>query len=100
MGLSRRACATLRGVHESSVRKAIASGRITTEADGTIDAAKADAMCDASTDPAKQRGAHARVLGRGMAATRAAPTRTGCQCASGSAPARRESRNLTLVQKP
>ena len=47
MGLSRRAYAALRGVHESAVRKAIASGRITTEADGTIDAAKADAMWDA-----------------------------------------------------
>lgn len=68
MGLSRRAYAALRGVHESAVRKAIASGRITTEADGTIDATKADAMWDASTDPAKQRGAHARDLGRGTAA--------------------------------
>ena len=43
MGLSRRAYAALRGVHESAVRKAIASGRITTEADGTIDAAKVQA---------------------------------------------------------
>ncbi len=50
MGLSRRAYAALRGVHESAVRKTIASGRITTEADGTIDAAKADGMWDASTD--------------------------------------------------
>ena len=38
MGLSRRAYAALRGVHESAVRKAIAKGRITTEADGTIEA--------------------------------------------------------------
>ena len=68
MGLSRRAYAALRGVHESAVRKAIASGRITLEADGTIDAAKANAMWDASTDPAKQRGAHARDLSRGAAA--------------------------------
>lgn len=43
MGLSRRAYAALRGVHESAVRKAIATGRIRTETDGTIDAAKADA---------------------------------------------------------
>jgi hypothetical protein len=68
MGLSRRAYASLRGVHESAVRKATATGRITTEADGTItlvagsllradqqadgtiDAAKADSMWDASTD--------------------------------------------------
>jgi len=47
MGLSRRAYAALRGVHESAVRKAIATGRITTEADGKINAAKADAMWDA-----------------------------------------------------
>jgi hypothetical protein len=31
MGMSRRAYAALRGVHESAVRKAIATGRITTE---------------------------------------------------------------------
>lgn len=68
MGLSRRAYAALGGVHEGAVRKAIATGRITTEADGTIDAAKADAMWNAFTDPAKQRGAHARLLGRGEVA--------------------------------
>ena len=39
-------------------------GRITTEAAGTIDAASADAMWDASTDPT----ARARDLGRGTAA--------------------------------
>jgi hypothetical protein len=50
MGLSRRAYAALRGVQIRPVRKAIATGRITLEADGTIDAAKADAMWDASTD--------------------------------------------------
>ena len=68
MWLSRRAYAALRGVQESAVRRAIAPGRITLEADGTTDAARADAMWDASTDPAKQRGAHARDLGRGTAA--------------------------------
>ena len=52
------------GVHKGAVRKAIAMGRITTEADGTIDAASADAMWDASTDPT----ARARDLGRGTAA--------------------------------
>ena len=76
MGLSRRAYAALRGVHESAVRQAIATGRITLEADGTIDAAKADAMWDASTDPAKQRGAHARDLGRGTAAANEAAAGT------------------------
>jgi hypothetical protein len=68
MGLSWRAYAALRGVQMRAVRKAIATGRITTEADGTIDVAKADAMWDASTGPAELRGAHARDLGRGSAA--------------------------------
>lgn len=52
MGLSRRAYAALCGVQMRAVRKAIATGRITTEADGTIDAAKADAMRRASASPA------------------------------------------------
>jgi hypothetical protein len=43
MGLSGRAYAALRGVHEGAVRKAIASGRIRTAADGLLDAGKADA---------------------------------------------------------
>jgi hypothetical protein len=61
MGLSRRAYALRRDCNESALRKAIATGRIVTEADGTIDAARADAMWDARTDPAQQRGAHARA---------------------------------------
>jgi|SRR5690625_1492916 len=60
MGVSRRKYAQMRGVSESAVRKAIASGRISVEANGTIDPAKADAQWDAQTDPAKQRGPHAR----------------------------------------
>ena len=71
MGLSRRAYAAHRGCSESAVRKAIATGRIVTEADGTIDAAKADAMWDARTDPAQQRGAHARATAAETAATTA-----------------------------
>jgi hypothetical protein len=71
MGLSRRAYALRRGCSESAVRKAIATGRIVTEADGTIDAAKADAMWDARTDPAQQRGAHARATAAETAATTA-----------------------------
>lgn len=43
MGVSRRAYAKIRGVDEKAVRKAIESGRISVEPDGTIDAAKADA---------------------------------------------------------
>lgn len=61
MGLSRRQYAQYRGVSESAVRKAISTGRIVVEADGTIDPTKADAQWDAQTDPAKQRGAHART---------------------------------------
>ena len=71
MGLSRRAYAAHRGCSESAVRKAIATGRIVTEVDGTIDAARADAMWDARTDPAQQRGAHARATAAETAATTA-----------------------------
>jgi hypothetical protein len=59
MGLSRRAYARHRGVAENAVRKAIASGRITLEPDGTIDPEKADRDWAARTDPAQQRGTHA-----------------------------------------
>ena len=37
MGVSRRSYAAQRGVSEAAVRKAIATGRITTLPDGTID---------------------------------------------------------------
>lgn len=60
MGLSRRAYARHRGCAENAVRKAIASGRITLEPDGTIDPAKADAQWSANTDPARQRGTQAQ----------------------------------------
>ena len=56
MGLSRRSYAALRGVSEAAVRKALATGRIAAEPDGTIDPVRADLMWDAATDPAKQRG--------------------------------------------
>ncbi|MCF6317565.1 MAG: elements of external origin [Marinosulfonomonas sp.] len=61
MGLSRRKYATRRGVSEKAVRKAIAAGRITVEADGTIDPVKADKQWAAQTDPAMQRGQSART---------------------------------------
>jgi pyruvate/2-oxoglutarate dehydrogenase complex dihydrolipoamide acyltransferase (E2) component len=60
MGLSRRKYATRRGVSEKAVRKAIAAGRITVEADGTIDPVKADRQWAAQTDPAMQRGRNAK----------------------------------------
>jgi hypothetical protein len=55
MGLSRRAYARHRGVAENAVRKALASGRISLEPDGTIDPVKADAAWARATDPAQQR---------------------------------------------
>ena len=74
MGVSRRSYAAQRGVSEAAVRKAIATGRITTLPDGTIDPAQADSEWGAQTDPAKQRGQQARLMALETAAgtTRAA----------------------------
>ncbi|MGB3537911.1 MAG: elements of external origin [Mesorhizobium sp.] len=72
MGMSRRAYAAHRGVSETAVRKALASGRITLEADGSIDPAKADAQWDRQTDPSRQRGVHSRELSARTAADTAA----------------------------
>ena len=53
--LTIRAYARHRGVSHTAVRKAVSSGRITLEADGTIDPAKADVQWDTSTDLSKPR---------------------------------------------
>ncbi len=50
MGLSIRAYARHRGVSDAAVRKAIAAGRITPEADGTLDPANADAQWSRNTE--------------------------------------------------
>ena len=53
MGISIRAYARHRGVSDTAVHKAIRSGRITPEADGTIDPGRADrdwARADALRD--------------------------------------------------
>ena len=50
MGLSIRAYARHRGVSDAAVRKAITAGRITPEADGTLDAARADAQWSRNTE--------------------------------------------------
>ena len=75
MGLSQRQYAAHRGVSHTAVAKALATGRISAEPDGSIDPVKADRQWDEATDPAKQRGAHARQLGadtaRGTAAAKA-----------------------------
>lgn len=54
MGLSIRAYARHRGISHVSVLKAVRAGRISQEADGTIDPAKADAAWDAQTNPARR----------------------------------------------
>lgn len=55
MGISIRAYGRHRGVSDTAVRKAIKSGRITLEADGTLDPDKADAQWAAHTDTTRQR---------------------------------------------
>ena len=55
MGISIRAYARERGVSDAAVRKAIKSGRISPEADGTIDPTRADREWTRNTDTAQQR---------------------------------------------
>lgn len=55
MGISIRAYGRHRGVSDAAVRKAIKSGRISKEPDGTIDPDKADVQWDKNTDLAQQR---------------------------------------------
>ena len=57
---------------KAAVRKAIATGRITTLPDDTIDPERADFEWGGQTDPAKQRGQQARQMG---AETAAGPAR-------------------------
>ena len=60
MGISIRAYARHRGVTDTAVHKAIRAGRIAPEADGTIDAAKADAEWTRNSAPARS-GTQARA---------------------------------------
>jgi hypothetical protein len=57
MGLSIRAYAAQRGVSHTAVRKAISSGRLILEPDGTIDQVKADRDWEQNADPSKRREA-------------------------------------------
>ena len=52
MGLSIRAYARQRGVSHVAVLRAVKQGRVVLEPDGTVDAAKADASWERSSDPA------------------------------------------------
>ena len=51
MGLSIRAYARQRGVSHVAVLRAVKQGRVALEPDGTVDAAKADASWERSSDP-------------------------------------------------
>ncbi|MBF0138604.1 MAG: hypothetical protein HQL65_20445 [Magnetococcales bacterium] len=55
MGMSNREYAKHREVSEGAVRKAIRSGRILLEPDGTIDPDRADIDWEQNTNPAQQR---------------------------------------------
>ena len=61
MGLSIRAYARHRGVSHVAVKKAIDSGRITPEADGTLDPQRADAEWAKNTE-APRAGTRARLV--------------------------------------
>ena len=55
MGLSIRAYARQRGVSHVAVLRAIKQGRVILEPNGTIDAAKADASWERSSDPGHRK---------------------------------------------
>jgi hypothetical protein len=55
MGLSIRAYARQRGVSHVAVLRAIKQGRVILEPNGTIDAAKADASWERSSDPGRRK---------------------------------------------
>jgi hypothetical protein len=55
MGISIRAYARSRHISDTAVRKAIKTGRVSLEADGTIDPSRADAEWRNNTDSAQQR---------------------------------------------
>ena len=54
MGMSIRAYARHRGVSDTAVRKAIASGRLTPEADGTVNAERGDREWAQNSETARQ----------------------------------------------
>ena len=58
MGISIRAYARHRGVTDTAVHKAIRSGRITSQSDGTIDPARADQEWARNTDVPRQGTGH------------------------------------------
>ena len=73
MGISRRAYAKRRGVTEAAVRKAIASGRISAEPDGTLDPDVCDAHWNDGIIPAVPGGSGLGGAVRGRKGQRAVP---------------------------
>jgi hypothetical protein len=55
MGVSAREYARMRGVSHVAVLKALKTGRISKDPDGTIDPARANASWEAESDPARKR---------------------------------------------
>ena len=61
MGLSIRAYARQRGVSHVAVLRAIKQGRVILEPDGTVDAQKADASWERSSDPGRRKPVAAKL---------------------------------------
>jgi len=72
MGISIRAYARSRGVSDAAVRKAIKTGRVTPESDGTIDPARANREWVRNTNVAQQRGATKAVPNEAISSVREA----------------------------
>ena len=70
MGLSIRAYAQHRGVSEAAVRKAIKTGRISLETDGSLNPAKADGEWQRHTDASQQRNQQKPVAREAVHAVR------------------------------
>jgi len=68
--MSMRAYARYRGISEGAVRKAVITGRITANADGTLDVARANEEWRLNTDPTQQRGEHRPVPNEAIASVR------------------------------
>jgi hypothetical protein len=73
MGISIRAYARMRGVSDTSIHKAIKAGRITPEADGSIDADRANQQWSENTDQSQQRKPPTKVSKTAQVATVAPP---------------------------
>ena len=69
MGLSIRAYARRRGLSHVAVLRAVKQGRVALEPDGTIDAAKAGASWERSSDPGRRKPVKLRPVAEVASAT-------------------------------